>query len=81
MLLTSTDSIIKVWNAKVNITTSMSANLNGVLTTCQTGVFIRESEKHQETVSAIEWLPDSSGLLSGGMDRKIHHWVGSIALC
>lgn len=30
---------------------------------------------HEDTVSALEWLPDGSGFLSGGLDRKIIHWV------
>ncbi|THH10834.1 hypothetical protein EW145_g1054 [Phellinidium pouzarii] len=55
IILTSTESIIKVWNAK-------------------TGRCIREMSSHEETVSALEWLPDGLGFLSGGMDRKIIIW-------
>ncbi|KAH8117166.1 WD40 repeat-like protein [Phellopilus nigrolimitatus] len=55
ILLTSTDPIITLWNAK-------------------TGMHIREVNSHDETVSALEWLSDGSGFLSGGLDRKIIFW-------
>ena len=35
---------------------------------------------HNETVSALEWLPDGSGFLSGGLDRKIILWVSDLRL-
>ncbi|KAF9014052.1 WD40 repeat-like protein [Cyathus striatus] len=40
----------------------------------QTGVCIRMLEEHTETVTALSWLPDGSGFISGGLDRKIIHW-------
>ena len=30
---------------------------------------------HNETVTAISWLPDGSGFISGGLDGKVIHWV------
>lgn len=36
---------------------------------------LRELDSHEETVSALEWLPDGSGFLSAGLDRKIILWV------
>jgi WD40 repeat protein len=32
-------------------------------------------ENHAETVSALAWLPDGSGFMSGSLDRKIILWV------
>ncbi|KAL5529369.1 hypothetical protein ACEPAG_5354 [Sanghuangporus baumii] len=55
VLLTSTDSNIKIWNAK-------------------SGLCLRDLDSHEETVSALEWLPDGSGFLSAGLDRKIILW-------
>ncbi|EJD05675.1 WD40 repeat-like protein [Fomitiporia mediterranea MF3/22] len=55
LLLTSTDSSIKVWSAK-------------------TGICLQDCTYHEETVSALEWLPDGSGFLSAGLDRKIILW-------
>lgn len=34
-----------------------------------------ETGSHTETVSALEWLPDGTGFLSGAFDRKIILWV------
>lgn len=42
----------------------------------QTGVCIRVLDsQHQEIVTALSWLPDGSGFISGGLDRKIILWV------
>jgi WD40 repeat protein len=41
----------------------------------QTGVCIRVLDGHSETVTALVWLPDGSGFISGGLDRKIILWV------
>lgn len=41
----------------------------------QTGTLIRVLEGHQDVVTALHWLPDSSGFISGGLDRKIILWV------
>ncbi|KAF8637401.1 hypothetical protein AX17_002896 [Amanita inopinata Kibby_2008] len=40
----------------------------------QTGVCLRSLEEHTETVTALAWLPDGSGFISGGLDRKIIQW-------
>ena len=40
----------------------------------KTGVCIRTIEEHTESVTAISWLPDGSGFISGGLDRKIIIW-------
>ncbi|TFK76226.1 WD40 repeat-like protein [Pluteus cervinus] len=55
ILLTTSESSIRVWNAK-----------NGVCLGTLVG--------HSEPVSALAWLPDGTGFLSGGLDRKICHW-------
>lgn len=40
----------------------------------KTGVCLRTLEEHTETVTALAWLPDGSGFISGGLDRKVVHW-------
>ena len=40
----------------------------------KTGVCIRTLGDHTESVTAISWLPDGSGFISGGLDRKIIIW-------
>ncbi|KDR73582.1 hypothetical protein GALMADRAFT_620676 [Galerina marginata CBS 339.88] len=40
----------------------------------KTGACIRTLDKHTETVTAISWLPDGTGFISGGLDRKIIIW-------
>ncbi|KAF8912044.1 WD40 repeat-like protein [Gymnopilus junonius] len=40
----------------------------------KTGVLIRTLDEHTETVTAISWLPDGTGFISGGLDRKIIIW-------
>ncbi|KAF5381032.1 hypothetical protein D9615_004152 [Tricholomella constricta] len=40
----------------------------------KTGLCIRSLEQHTETVTALAWLPDGSGFISGGLDRDIMHW-------
>jgi len=37
----------------------------------KTGVCIRTLEDHTEPVTALSWLPDGSGFISGSLDRKI----------
>lgn len=46
-----------------------------ILPFCQTGICIRTLDAHTETVSALAWVPDGSGFLSGSQDRKIILWV------
>ncbi|KAA1469347.1 WD40 repeat-like protein [Dentipellis sp. KUC8613] len=40
----------------------------------QTGICIRTLDAHTETVSALAWVPDGSGFISGSQDRKIILW-------
>jgi WD40 repeat protein len=46
-----------------------------VLTHPQSGILIRTIEAHTETVSALAWVPDGSGFISGSQDRRINLWV------
>ena len=32
-------------------------------------------DQHSDVVTALAWLPDGSGFISGGLDRKIILWV------
>lgn len=32
-------------------------------------------DSHEETVSALVWLPDDSGFMSASLDRKVVAWV------
>ena len=47
------------------------------LTVCvsKSGVCLRVLGTHQEPVTALEYLPDGSGFLSGGMEGRIIIWV------
>ncbi|EIW84917.1 WD40 repeat-like protein [Coniophora puteana RWD-64-598 SS2] len=38
------------------------------------GTLLRTLDEHQETVTALSWLPDGSGFISGSLDRKIVTW-------
>ncbi|KAI0341652.1 WD40 repeat-like protein [Trametopsis cervina] len=40
----------------------------------RTGSCIRTLEVHLDVVSALVWLPDGSGFISGGLDRRIILW-------
>jgi WD repeat-containing protein 26 len=37
-------------------------------------------DAHAEVVTALAWLPDGSGFISGGLDRKIILWVRTFTL-
>ncbi|KZS88363.1 WD40 repeat-like protein [Sistotremastrum niveocremeum HHB9708] len=58
-LLTSSDSIIKIWNASTGLCTKELKEI---------------PDGHTDTVMSLAWLPDKSGFVSGGMDRKIIIW-------
>lgn len=47
-----------------------------VLIVSQTGVCKETLTQHTDVVAALTWLPDNSGFISGGLDRKIIFWVG-----
>ncbi|KAI0797559.1 WD40 repeat-like protein [Abortiporus biennis] len=55
ILLTASESTIRMWNTK-------------------TGVCIRTIDHHSDVVTALIWLPNNSGFISGGLDRKIILW-------
>ncbi|KAF7778551.1 hypothetical protein Agabi119p4_2896 [Agaricus bisporus var. burnettii] len=40
----------------------------------KTGVCLETLTEHTETVTALAWLPDGSGFISGALDGKIIHW-------
>ncbi|KAF9792158.1 WD40 repeat-like protein [Thelephora terrestris] len=40
----------------------------------RSGLCMRTIETHTETVTAIRWLPDNSGFMSAGLDRRILIW-------
>ncbi|KAF9059529.1 WD40 repeat-like protein [Rhodocollybia butyracea] len=40
----------------------------------KTGSCLRTMEDHTETVTALSWLPDGSGFISGALDRRIIQW-------
>ncbi|KAJ3559320.1 hypothetical protein NP233_g11293 [Leucocoprinus birnbaumii] len=40
----------------------------------QTGVCIETLTEHSETVTALAWLPDGSGFISGALDGRVIHW-------
>lgn len=40
----------------------------------KTGNCIRTLEDHTETVTAISWLPDGTGFITGALDRKVIIW-------
>jgi WD40 repeat protein len=50
-------------------------HLADALTTLQTGRCIKTMLEHSHTVNGLCWLADGSGFVTGGMDRKIIHWV------
>ncbi|EPQ57967.1 WD40 repeat-like protein [Gloeophyllum trabeum ATCC 11539] len=38
------------------------------------GICIRVLKEHSDTVTSLAWLPDGTGFISGGLDRKIILW-------
>ncbi|KAI0934659.1 hypothetical protein AcV5_006428 [Taiwanofungus camphoratus] len=40
----------------------------------RTGTCIHSLDAHSDVVTALVWLPDGSGFISGGLDRKIILW-------
>ncbi|EKM55055.1 uncharacterized protein PHACADRAFT_94848 [Phanerochaete carnosa HHB-10118-sp] len=40
----------------------------------RTGALIRVLDAHFDVVTALAWLPDGSGFISGGLDRRIILW-------
>lgn len=61
------------WSLDDSILLSASEQLIKMWNT-KTGLCIRTLEAHTETVSALAWVPDGSGFISGSQDRKIILW-------
>ncbi|OCH88195.1 WD40 repeat-like protein [Obba rivulosa] len=40
----------------------------------RTGVCMKTLDEHSDVVTALAWLPDGSGFISGGLDRQIILW-------
>ncbi|EMD38068.1 hypothetical protein CERSUDRAFT_152691 [Gelatoporia subvermispora B] len=40
----------------------------------RTGVCLKILDEHKDVVTALAWLPDGSGFISGGLDRQIILW-------
>ncbi|KAF4576667.1 hypothetical protein EYR40_000914 [Pleurotus pulmonarius] len=40
----------------------------------KTGVCFRTIDGHSDVVTALAWLPDDSGFISGSLDRKVIRW-------
>ncbi|TCD66196.1 hypothetical protein EIP91_001690 [Steccherinum ochraceum] len=61
------------WSLDDNILLTAAENYIRMWNT-RTGVLVRTLETHTDVVTALIWLPDGSGFISGGLDRKIILW-------
>ncbi|KAG6837267.1 hypothetical protein H0H93_012272 [Arthromyces matolae] len=61
------------WSKDDSILLTSAENLIKLWNT-KTGICTRTLDAHKETVTALVWLPDGSGFISGGLDRNIIHW-------
>ncbi|KAI0685665.1 WD40 repeat-like protein [Cytidiella melzeri] len=61
------------WSLDDSVLLTASENFIKMWNT-RTGSCIRTLESHHDVVSALVWLPDGSGFISGGLDRKIILW-------
>ncbi|KAI0820195.1 WD40 repeat-like protein [Trametes gibbosa] len=61
------------WSLDDSILLTASEN-RITLWNAKTGLRIRTLEQHTDVVTALAWLPDGSGFISGGLDRKIILW-------
>lgn len=76
ILLTSAEQTIKLWNTKVNLLTHILLPSNNPdFVGVKTGVCFRTIDGHSDVVTALAWLPDDSGFISGSLDRKVIRWV------
>ena len=41
---------------------------------------MRVLDSHSDVVTSLAWLPDGSGFISGGLDRKIFLWVRRLSV-
>ncbi|KZP21192.1 WD40 repeat-like protein [Athelia psychrophila] len=64
ILLTGAETEIRMWNTKTG----------ECIRTLEDGKDGQVSRGHVETVTAISWIPDGSGFVSGGLDKKIILW-------
>jgi WD40 repeat protein len=60
------------WTLFTDVTYLINLSHHWIL---KTGVCTRTLDFHTEAVTAISWLPDGSGFISGSLDRKIIIWV------
>ncbi|GJE96447.1 WD40 repeat domain-containing protein [Phanerochaete sordida] len=61
------------WSLDDSILLTASENFIHMWNT-RTGALIRVLDAHFDVVTALAWLPDGSGFISGGLDRKIILW-------
>ncbi|KAG6820299.1 hypothetical protein H0H93_002563 [Arthromyces matolae] len=61
------------WSKDDSILLTSAENLIKLWNT-KTGICTRTLEAHTQTVTALAWLPDGSGFISGGLDGNIIHW-------
>ncbi|KAF9052998.1 WD40 repeat-like protein [Panaeolus papilionaceus] len=61
------------WSLDDKILLTCSDNIIKLWNT-KNGQLMDTLDRHSETVTAISWLPDGSGFISGGLDRKIIIW-------
>ncbi|KAF9030807.1 WD40 repeat-like protein [Hymenopellis radicata] len=61
------------WSLDDTILLTSADNIIKIWNT-KTGVCLRPLDKHTETVTSLAWLPNGSGFLSAGLDRRIIHW-------
>lgn len=76
ILLTAAENIIRMWDTRVRNASAICDRAVRSRSCCaQSGRLIRTLETHTDVVTALVWLPDGSGFISGGLDRKIILWV------
>lgn len=64
------------WSLDDSILLTSADNLI-MLWDTKTGKRITTVDSHEETVSALMWLPDDSGFMSASLDRKVVAWDAS----
>lgn len=74
ILLTGADRMIRLWNTEV-IPFIADSSSNTDICGLKTGVCTREIHSHSDLLTALVWLPDDSGFISGSLDREVVQWV------
>ena len=65
-----------MWDTRVRSVPEPSSPLSHALTLgSQNGGCMQVLDAHSDVVTALAWLPDGTGFISGGLDRKIILWV------